>query len=160
VLAVMEAGWTGAPARGLMPTAMPALDNPIIADHSGSIVLDIPFGLRGGLPLYGSGIARPAMVLATSDGHPRAISYTSWVPRADTAWFKRHPFYVSLVAVQHGQRVAASRLPAARRDVHGMNIGWVLVWQASPQTIRYLTGTGFVFDYRADGVSVYRPGWK
>ena len=160
VLAVMEAGWTGAPSRGLMPTRMPALDNPIIADHSGSIVLDIPFGLRGGLPLYGSGIARPAMVLATADGHPRAISYTSWVPRADTAWFKRHPFYSSLVALQHGHGLSASRVAAARRDVRGMNIGWVLVWQASPQTIQYLNRTGFVFDYRADGVAVYRPGWK
>jgi hypothetical protein len=26
--------------------------------------------------------------------------------------------------------------------------------------IRYLTDTGFVFGYRADHVSVYRPGWK
>jgi len=160
VLAVMEAGWTGAPSRGLMPTRMPALDNPIIADHSGSIVLDIPFGLRGGLPLYGSGTARPAMVLATADGHPRAISYTSWVPRADTAWFKRHPFYSSLVALQHGHGLSASRVAAAKRDVRGMNIGWVLVWQASPRTIQYLNRTGFVFDYRADGVSVYRPNWR
>jgi hypothetical protein len=160
VLAVMEAGWTGAPSRGLMPTRMPALDNPIIADHSGSIVLDIPFGLRGGLPLYGSGIARPAIVLATADGHPRSISYTSWVPTADTAWFSRHPFFASLVTVQNGYRLPASRVAAAQRDVRGMNIGWVLVWQASPQTIQYLTRTGFVFDYRADGVAVYRPGWK
>jgi len=160
VLAIMEAGWTGAPSRGLMPTAMPALDRPITADHSGSIVLDVPFGLRGGLPLYGSPIARPSILLATSDGHPRAISYTSWVPGPVTAWFKRHRFFVSLVSVQHGSRVPAARLPAARRDVRGLNIGWVLVWQASPQTVQYLTRTGFVFDYRADGVSVYRPGWK
>ena len=57
-----------------------------------------------------------------------------------------------------------------------MRIGWVLVWVHSP-TIRrilpglwqFLPGTGFRFDYRADGVSVYRrvsgvgrasrPGW-
>src|SRR5207244_11588056 len=123
VLAIMEAGWTGSPSRGLMPTAMPALDHPITADQSGSIVLDIPFGLRGGLPLYGSAIARPSILLATSDGHPRAISYTSWVPRTDTAWFKRRPFYVSLVSVQHGSRVPAARLPAARPDVRGLNIG-------------------------------------
>ena len=42
-----------------MPTTLPALDRPIIADHSGSIVLDVPFGLRGGIPEYGLGSSRP-----------------------------------------------------------------------------------------------------
>jgi hypothetical protein len=160
VLALLEAGWTAAPSRGLMPTAMTALDRPIAADHSGSIVLDIPFGLRGGLPLYGSATAKPALVLATADGHPRAISYSSWVPRTTTAWFKRNPFYVWLVAAQHGRHVPASDLAAARRDVRGMNIGWVLVWSRPGQAVPYLTSVGFVFDYRADHVSVYRPGWR
>jgi len=161
VLAIFEAGWTGTPLRGVMPTSLPALDRPIAADHSGSIVLDVPFGLRGGLPLYGSAIAKPALVLATADGHPRAVSYTSWVPKTTSSWFKRHSFYTSLIAVQNGKQVSAAQLAAARRDVHRMDIGWVLVWDhTSPAVIQYLTGTGFVFDYRADQVSVYRPGWK
>lgn len=163
VLAALEAGWTGSPTdRGFMPTAsaLQALDRPIAADHSASIVLDVPFGLRGGLPLYGSSIARPAFLLATADGHPRAISYTSWVPRTTTRWFKKHPFYVDLVAVQNGGQVSAAGLLAARSDVRRMNIGWVLDWGASQQVTRYLTDTGFVFDYQADQVSVYRPGWK
>jgi hypothetical protein len=161
VLALLEAGWTAPPSRGLMPTAMPALDRPIAADHSGSIVLDIPFGLRGGLPLYGSATPKPALLLATADGHPRAISYTSWVPRPTAAWFARHAFYVWLVAAQDGRAVPAARLAAARRDVRGIDIGWVLVWSGTPaRVVRFLTGTGFVFDYRADHVSVYRPGWR
>jgi hypothetical protein len=160
VLALLEAGWTGTPSRGLMPTALPALDRPIAADHSNSIVLDVPFGLRGGLPLYGSSFAKPALVLATADGHPRAISYTSWVPKATTRWFKRHAFYVWLVAAQQGKPVPASRLAAARQDVRHLGIGWVLVWSDSGGAVRYLTSVGFVFDYRADHVSVYRPGWK
>ncbi len=156
--AILEAGWTGAPSRGLMPTNMAALDRPIAADHSGAIVLDIPFGLRGGLPLYGSAIAKPAILLGTRDGHPRAISYTSWVPKATTRSFTRHPFYTALVAVQDGHAVPAARLAAARRDVRGMRIGWVLVWSGTPRrVITYLTSTGFTFDYRADRVSVYRP---
>ncbi len=162
VLAILEAGWTGNPVdRGMMPTAdaLHALDKPIAADHSGSIVLDVPFGLRGGLPLYGSAIAKPAFLLATADGHPRAISYTSWVPKPTTRWFKKHPFYVELVAVQDGHPVSAAELAAARRDVRRMDIGWVLDWGgANSQVVRYLTDTGFVFDYRADQVSVYRPG--
>jgi len=160
VLAFLEAGWTGASSRGLMPTAMTALDRPIAADHSDSIVLDIPFGLRGGLPLYGSPTAKPALLLATADGHPRAISYSSWVPKATTRWFAAHSFYVWLVAAQNGRRVPAARLAAARRDVRGMNIGWVLVWSRTGRALQYLTSVGFVFDYRADRVSVYRPGWK
>jgi hypothetical protein len=161
VLAVLEAGWTAPPSRGLMPTALPALDGRIAADHSGSIVLDIPFGLRGGLPLYGSATPKPALLLATDDGHPRAISYTSWVPRPTAAWFRRHTFYVWLVKVQKGRNVSAAQLAAARSDVRGINIGWVLVWSGTPaRVIRYLTGVGFAFSYRADHVSVYRPGWK
>ncbi len=160
VLAIAEAGWTGAPSRGLMPTAMTALDRPIAADHSGSIVLDIPFGLRGGLPLYGAATAKPALVLATTDGHPRAISYTSWVPKATTRWFRRHPFYVWLVAAQNGSQVPADRLAAARRDVRTMDIGWVLIWSPTGRSVQYLKSVGFVYDYRADHVSVYRPGWK
>ena len=161
VLALLEAGWTAPPSRGLMPAALPAVDGPIAADHSGSIVLDIPFGLRGGLPLYGSGTPKAALLLATHDGHPRAISYSSWVPRATAAWFKRHPFYVWLVRAQNGSSVSGAGLAAARSDVHGMNIGWVLVWDGTPAgVVRYLTGVGFTFAYRADHISVYRTGWK
>jgi hypothetical protein len=162
-LAALELGWTGDPGvRGVMPTAsaLQALDRPIAADHSGSIVLDVPFGLRGGLPLYGSSIAKPAFLLATADAHPRAISYTSWVPLTTTRWFKKHPFYVDLVAVQNGDLLPAASLAAAQADVRRMNIGWVLDWGASQQVTQYLVDTGFVFDYQADQVSVYRPGRK
>ncbi len=164
-LAIIEAGWTAPPEfRGLMPTAaaLRAVDRPIAADHSDSIVLDVPFGLRGGLPLYGSSFAKSALLLATADGHPRAISYTSWVPRATTRFFRRHPFYVGLVAVQNGNQVSPAEVAAARRDVRGMNIGWVLDWGGlnGQQVVQYLKDTGFVFDYRADHVSVYRPAGK
>ena len=82
------------------------------------------------------------------------------MPRTTTRWFKKHAFYVDLVAVQNGHQVSAAGLAAARLDVRRMNIGWVLDWGASQQVTRYLTDTGFVFDYQADQVSVYRPGWK
>src|ERR1019366_536084 len=80
VLAVFEAGWSGNVKVGSMPTTMAALDRPIAADHSGSIVVDVPYGLRGGIPLFGSSIIAQEQLLATSDGHPRAISYLAWVP--------------------------------------------------------------------------------
>ena len=37
-----------------------------------------------------------------------------------------------------------------------LNIGWVIVWQRSPDILAYLAKTGFRFDYAADGAWVYR----
>lgn len=160
-LGTLEAGWSGNPGVGVMPSALPALDRPIAADHSDSIVLDVPFGLTGGLGLYGAEMAAPAILIATADGHPRAIAYASWVPVPTRAAISAHPFYRRLVAAQRGQRTSAKTLAAARRDARRLDIGWVLVWRTgNPVVIRYLTATGFRFDYRADRVSVYRPGQR
>jgi hypothetical protein len=169
-LAVFEAGWSGSASTpgghkiGIMPTTMAALDHPIAADHSNSIVVDAPFGLRGGVPLYGGQFAAQSLVLATADGHPRAISYTSWVPAATIRGIKKHPFYTLLVSSSNyiaGTPVVLKASPAeladARRDARRMHIGWVLVWTPNPLIARYLAATGFRLDYRADGAAVYRP---
>jgi hypothetical protein len=160
VAAVAEAGWAGNPGAGTMPTTLPALDRPIAADHSPSIVVDIPYGLRGGVPLFGEPILPPMQLLATSDGHPRAISYTAWVPVPTVDAIRRHPFYVSLAAAQAGRRISPAAAAAASRDARRMDIGWVLVWRRNPAAVRYLTAAGFRFSYRADGVSVYRPSGR
>lgn len=158
VAAAAEAGWSGNPGTGTMATTLPALDRPIAADHSRSIVVDVPYGLRGGVPLFGQPILPPMQLLATGDGHPRAISYTAWVPVPTVDSIRRHPFYVQLAAAQRGQLVSRAGAAAARRDARRMDIGWVLVWQQRRAAVRYLTAAGFRFRYRADGVSVYRPG--
>ncbi len=46
LLGILDAGWSGSPLIGTMPTALPAVDRPIAADHSSSIVVDIPYGVR------------------------------------------------------------------------------------------------------------------
>ena len=160
VLGALEVGWSGLPGIGVMATALPALDRPIAADHSGSIVLDVPFGLRGGIGLYGSGISRQALVLATADGHPRSVSYTSWIPAHTRNGIAGNPFYAALDLAQDGKPVPAARLAAARAEVRRMDIGWVLVWSNPGQAVPYLKSVGFTFDYRANGVSVYRPSWR
>ena len=98
------------------PPRCPALDRPIAADHSGSIVLDVPFGLRGGMPLYGLQFPAPALLMATADGHPRAISYTSWVPARTIKGITSHAFYTVLVQAQHAIPMAPDvpAGPAAR----------------------------------------------
>jgi hypothetical protein len=157
--AALEAGWPGGgAARRSMPASLPALDGPIAADHSSSIVVDVPFGIRGGLPeRYGAKIEPESLALASSDGHPRAISYTSWIPAPTVRAVRRHAFYARLAAAQNGSRSDARQARLARADARRMDVGWVLVWTATPEILHYLAQAGFRFDYRADGVSVYRP---
>ena len=160
-LGVLEAGWSGNPRIGSMPTSLPAVDRPIAADHSGSLVVDVPYGLRGGAPVYGGRFDPEAQVLATADGHPRAEGFLSRIPGPTLAAARKHAFFAELVAVQHGQQVTPAQLAAARLDARRLDIGWVLVWRWHGRirpAIRYLHETGFRLGYIADGVKVYRPG--
>jgi hypothetical protein len=159
VLGGLEAGWPGTPGGlPVMPTAFGALDGPIAADHSDSIVVDVPFGLAN-VPSYGLEPAAQAILMATADGHPRAICYTSWVPTKTIAAIEGHPFYVQLNQAQQGLEVGPAEVAQARADLRTLHVGWVVVWLPKPdQSLsRYLSATGFRFAYRADGASVYRP---
>jgi hypothetical protein len=168
-LAVFEAGWQGGAGDLVMPTSLPRVDGPIAADHSGSIVVDVPYGLRGGIPQFGSQFSARALLMATADDHPRAISYTSWVPAHTISAISNHAFYAQLNRSEHGiplgparngnrQQVSASQLTAARQDAREMHLGWAIVWNPGqhPFAINYLTAAGFRFAYQADGVRVYR----
>jgi len=154
---------------GAMPTAMPALDRPIAAGPPGSVVVDFPFGICGGLPAYGAQFPPEAQVLATADGHPRAVGFIARVPAPTIAGISHHAFYAGLVRIWRGTtRNSPAQVAAARLDARAMNVGWVLVW---PQqhllggrlvrfwnrgVISYLGRTGFRLAYQADGVLVYR----
>jgi hypothetical protein len=171
VLGALEAGWPSA-GQITVPTALPALDRPIAADQSGSIVVDAPFSIRGP-QWYGRHLPPFALALATADGHPRGISYSSGVPEQTIAGIRRHAFYAGLVAAPQGKKNTPARLAAARRDLRSLHVGWVLVWTQRwtlagtrhPGRVKidygailsYLAETGFRFDYQADGVLVYRP---
>jgi hypothetical protein len=162
-LGVLEAGWSGNANIDTMRTALPAVDRAIAADHSRSIVVDVPFGIRGGTHGYGHGFDPEAQVLATADGHPRSVGYISRVPQPTINGIRRHPFYAQLAARQEGGHSTAAELAAARADARRMHIGWALVWVwnghgASPAVLPYLRAVGFRFAYQADGVSVYRLG--
>ena len=135
-LAVLETGWAGGSdgppftPTETMPTNMAAFDWPLKADHSNSIVLDVPWGLRGGLSLFGSSISERTMLLATDDGHPRAVSYTAWVPRP-TAWaMLAHPFFRYLDKYQNSTTDPTPHdLSLAAADLKRLNIGWVIEWR-------------------------------
>lgn len=165
VLAFFEAGWSGNPnPMGTMPTSLPAVDGPIAADHSGSLVVDIPFGIRGGTNIVGSGFDPEAQVLQTADGHPRAVGFISRVPQPTVTGVEAQPFYWNLLNVQAGRPLTAAELAAAQRNARAMGVGWVIDWNwgdgQSAALRRYLHATGFRFDYKADGAYVYRPTWR
>jgi hypothetical protein len=160
VLGLLEAGWSGNSWIGSMPTSLPAVDRPIAADHSHSIVVDIPYGIRGGTNFSGRGFDPDAQVLATADGHPRAVGFISRVPAPTLAGLNKHAFYARLVATQEGQRSTPAELAAAGRDARRMDIGWVLVWNwetPGKAVLKYLRETGFRFAYSTKNVRVYRP---
>jgi hypothetical protein len=185
VLAVLETGYSGNPRVGTMPTSYPVADSGIQADHSGSIVVDIPFGLRGGIPVYGVPFFPKALVMATADGHPRSIAYISRVPTPTISAINAHAFYRNLVSVQHevprvcpwvagtlgcfrpagviptgAIKISPAQIAAAREDATRMHIGWAVVWKRNISedqfTRYYLIYTGFRFAYRDGNILVYK----
>ena len=65
------------------------------------MVVNVPYGMRGGIPEYGGRFAAQALVMATKDGHPRAIAYVSRIPNSTLAAIKKHAFYSYLIKTQH-----------------------------------------------------------
>jgi hypothetical protein len=132
---VLEAGWSGAGGpgyNGTMATTLPQLDSFLARDHTSSIVVDIPYGLRGGVALVGSTISPQALLIATDDHHPRAISYTAWVSGATTTAVERHPFYLQLLSAENGIPAASFSRPQIRRaraDLRAMDVGWIVEWR-------------------------------
>jgi hypothetical protein len=101
---ILESGYAGNPKVGTIPASfagVTGVNRGIAADHSSSIVLDLPFGLRGGIPVDGVPFFPQALVMATEDGHPRSIAYTSRVPQPTINAINAHPFYAALIAAQH-----------------------------------------------------------
>jgi hypothetical protein len=177
VLGALEAGWSGIEDSRTVPASLPAVDGPIAADHSGSVVVDVPFVISGPVK-YGfqPGAPQYALNLATQDGHPRAMSYASGVPMRTIDGIKAHPFYSGLADAENGNTVTPALLAAARQDLRTLHIGWVVVWgpswtpsfplghidtkerdRVNRRAELYLAELGFKFDYQADGVLVYRP---
>jgi hypothetical protein len=167
VLCLLELGWSGNPPGKVMPSALqigtmatsyPKIDRGIAADHSPSIVVDFPFGIRGGPPVYGPAFAPQSQVIATADGHPLADGLISRVPAATINGIMKHPFYVGLVDVYHSIHMSAAQKLAAKQDAARMNVGWVIVWPTNVARgiARYLAATGFTLDYRVHDVRVYR----
>jgi hypothetical protein len=182
-LGLLEAGYSGNPHVARMPISFPLVDWRIHHDHSNSIVLDLPFGLRGGIPVYGVPFFPQALEMAPEDGHPRAIAYISRVPKPTIDAISSHAFYRYLVTVQHEVppvcpwalhgclhplsvapygpiKLSPAQIAAARRDASRIHIGWAVVWKRNISVQNYLMPylrlTGFTYRYRDGNVLVYQ----
>jgi hypothetical protein len=98
---ILESGYSGNPRVGWIPVSFHGVDRGILRDHTNSIVLDLPFGLRGGIPVDGVPFFPQALVMATEDGHPRSISYTSRIPQPTIKAINNHHFYAALIDAEH-----------------------------------------------------------
>ena len=167
--AFLEAGYS---ANGYpqMAAELPAVDGPIAADHSATIVVDIPYGLRGGVGVGGQPIPPEALVIATADGHPRAESYSSWVPKATSKAINRRPFYRFLDDAQTGARFPhdGPDQRAAAASARRLRIGWIIVWHSvhlagRASVISFLYGTDFKVDYQVHhgdtGITIWCARW-
>ncbi len=139
-LGALEAGWSGAPANspgypsnfgyhGTMQSTLPGLDRPLSRDHTQSIVVDVPYGLRGGVGITGLPIAPSALLMATHDMHPRAIAYTAWVSKAANKGIAEHAFYRDLYVAEGSGPLNPTMLAAARADLKTLHVGWVIEWR-------------------------------
>jgi hypothetical protein len=127
-LGALESGWSGTGGK-TMPTVMPGVDQPLAQDHSNSIVVDVPFGERGGVSQIGAEIAPSSLLIATHDGHRRAISYTAWVPNPMKLQIEAHPFYRNLMSAEAGATPSRGQLRRAVADLRGLRVGWVIEWR-------------------------------
>jgi hypothetical protein len=138
-----------------MASTLPLLDRAISRDPTKSIVVDVPYGLRGGVGITGQPIAPSALLIATHDMHPRSIAYTAWVSKAANKGIATHAFYRYLYVVQRSglPYPSPSRLAAARADLKRLNVGWVIEWRnvwtdhhqwgRYKRLTKYLTDVGF-----------------
>jgi len=131
-LAILETGSSGSLKIGTMPTSYPGVDRGIAADASHSIVVDLPFGMRGGIPVYGAPFFPKALVMATADGHPRAIAYTSRVPQYSVRAIEAHPFYRDLVYIQHQVSPSCPWAVPSRADQLSTQHPWLMNGCADP----------------------------
>jgi 4-amino-4-deoxy-L-arabinose transferase-like glycosyltransferase len=160
--AILEAGYAGSAKVGKMPSSYPAADKAIAADHSGSVVVDIPFGLRGGIPVDGVPFFPKALVMATADGHPRSIAYTSRLPVKTKDAINAHAFYADLIAVQHETPLTCPwRAPdqpgSSNGCLHPYGVAVHSIW-AVPTDVAALGTPGELAEARRDAARM-NIGW-
>jgi hypothetical protein len=185
-LAVLEAGWTRPIAAEEVPLTRDSLYEPVEADTSESIVVDIPLTFSSGLGgYYGGDIATlEGMYRAAEHGHPIATALLARLPKNRADAQLAHRFYTDIIAHQSGatprsveegeHEALGGRLPPelvqpedpkeGARNARSMGVGWVVIWPevgVSERTRKYIEDVGFTLEREVDGIELYRapPDW-
>lgn len=156
--AVVEAGFPdGGGAKQWVPMTRTALYAPVRADHTRSIVVDVPLGFLSGTVGAGAdaNMDEP-MFRATQTGHPTAEGWLSRITPATVAALTAHPLYGDILAVQSGQQPAAS-IALARADAQAIDARWLVLWPgAAPTTVPFLSSIGYRPVVTSEGLTLYR----
>lgn len=153
----------------LVPVSRKAVYRPIRADHSQSVVVDVPFGWVASLRNVGvKGYRTEPVLRATEHGHPIASGFTNRLSDWRFGELAEHPFYAGLIRLQYDDPTGLQPWPtdhpprdpgieAARADRQAIGIRWAVVHpDASRRVIPYLKATGFRWSHAADGIVVFR----
>jgi hypothetical protein len=140
------------PLRGGIPREQPRLTEPIRADRSADIVVDVPVGFVSSATAF-VGQLLPvtyAMVRATQHDHPISSGYIARIDKNRITRLASRPFYNNLLRLQ-GNNLAPPpvELPVdagrSRRDARLIDVGWVVQWpEAGPAIAPFLRRCGFV----------------
>jgi hypothetical protein len=152
----------GSPMAFRGPITQSKLYAPIKADHSSSIVVDVPLLWLTGTRYLGTPTNYAAMLRATQHRHPIAYGV---VGRADVELLQSlatNRFYTDLLVLQGQASLAAVPVPTStdphlgRIDARQLHIGWVVVQPtASRAVLSYLRETGFRLVVEDQGVRVF-----
>jgi hypothetical protein len=161
--ALLESGYPdgGGGNNHWVPLARTHLYAPVKADHSRSIVVDVPLGFLGANTGDGAspGQMEP-MLRATEHEHPIAEAYLSRISPELVEKLGSYPLYYSLIDLQ-GPAGASQPSPAspalARASAQSLDARWVVVWPAANRRVlAYLRAVGYRQVTTEQGILLYK----
>ncbi|MEK6276891.1 MAG: hypothetical protein AABM29_02615 [Actinomycetota bacterium] len=157
---------------------------PVKADHSDSIVVDVPLIWAAGLgPYYAVGPRNPDLVVnsdsmpvlrATQHGHPIAAGGAARLDPKVFSQLAQNRFYTDLLVLQGPTafgtppgptllRTPPPRPPRPRAgsaNARALGVGWVTVWPGvSRRVLPYLRKAGFEPVAEERGALLFKAGW-
>jgi hypothetical protein len=154
--AVLESGFPDAgTGKRWVPLSRDALYAPIRADHTRSIVVDVPLGFIGSTAGAGEDANQmEPMLRATQHDHPIAQGYVTRLPQRLVNKLVARPLYGAILATQSGAPNHVNPAAAAA-DARGIDARWIVMWPQANAAVRaYVASMGFRLMKSEDGIEV------
>jgi hypothetical protein len=156
--AVLESGFPdGGVSKQWVPLTRDALYARIRADHTHSIVVDVPLAFIGSTAGAGEDANQmEPMLRATEHGHPVAQGYVTRLPQRLVDKLVAHPLYGAILATQSGAPNHITSAAAAA-DARRIDARWIVMWPQANSAVRaYVARMGFRLVGSEDGIEVLR----